>query len=92
MIVAALITVFVLWLLLAPRGRVRLGEASRERPGHLAWMGLGAVLVMVTVWGMVVPWIGAWNVPTPLGPSEIWRVTGVLVFVWVGISWWRGAL
>ncbi|MBK5928958.1 hypothetical protein [Rhodobaculum claviforme] len=92
MIVAGLITLFVLWLLLVPRGRMRLAEVSRDRPGHVAWMALGAGLVLVTVWGMVLPVIGAAQVPTPFGPSEIWRVTGVLVFVWVGVSVWRGAL
>lgn len=86
MIVAFLITLFVLWLLLAPRGRARLAETTQGRPGYAAWMGLGAVLVIVTFWGMVIPpWRGA-GVETPFGPSEIWRTAGVLFLLWAAVS------
>ena len=86
MIVAFLITLFVLWLLLAPRGRARLAETTRGRPGYAAWMAVGAGLVIVTFWGMLIP---AWReagVQTPFGPSEIWRATGVLFLLWTAVS------
>ena len=86
MIVAFLITLFVLWLLLAPRGRARLAETTRGRPGYAAWMAVGAALVIATFWGMLIPaWRGV-GVDTPFGPSEIWRATGVLFLVWTAVS------
>lgn len=86
MIVAVLITLVVLWLLLAPRGRARLSETARGRPGHLAWMAVGVGLVLVTFWGMVVPGWRAAGVVTPFGPSELWRATGVLFLLWTAVS------
>ncbi len=86
MIVAFLITLFVLWLLLAPRGRMRLAETTRSRPGYALWLGLGAVLVLATYWGMLVPDLRVLGMETPFGRSELWRVTGVLFLIWVGAS------
>ena len=86
MIVAFLITLFVLWLLLAPRGRERLADATRGRPVYALWMGLGAALVIVTFWGMVIPGWREAGVGTPFGPSEIWRATGVLFLLWTAVS------
>jgi hypothetical protein len=86
MIVAFLITLFVLWLLLAPRGRARLAETTRGRPGYAAWMGLGAVLVIVTFWGMVIPGWREAGMHTPFGPSEVWRTAGVLFLLWTAVS------
>lgn len=86
MIVALLITLLVLWLLLAPRGRVRLAENVRGRPAWTAWMALGAGLVIVTFWGMLLPGWREAGVVTPFGPAEVWRTTGVLFLIWAAVS------
>jgi hypothetical protein len=96
MIVATLITLFALWLVLTARGRARIAETARSRPGYGLWLVLGFALLMVCFWGMTVPgWRGA-VAGGVFGPTEVWRVAGAAFLAWVAVSGaamlWRGRL